>query len=265
MADIGDHWIFASYINHLEKRIGARLEDAERKELCDFARNHFESIDRCNALFHGVTRAIHLTEVILATLEGRWLLAKRVDPRELRHVLLAVWCHSAAFADTLADDTRLPRGISNDGWWPWVSDRSATLCAHAGQSIKGMDVPQLVALAQACGFERVASENQSKVPESPDNELIQQVHGAWLISLASEADQATKLKPLWTALHCWSDQSSGAPLELPGSLPEWIDFRSYWKSILSQWSSGAMAPALELLELTEDGRDHLEHLRRALQ
>jgi len=265
MADIGDHWIFASYINHLEKRIGARLEDAERKELCDFARHHFESIDRCNALFHGVTRAIHLTEVILATLEGRWLLAKRVDPRELRHVLLAVWCHSAAFADTLADDTRLQRGISNDGWLPWDSDRSATLCAHAGQSIKGMDVPQLVALAQACGFERVASENQSKVPESPDNELIQQVHGAWLISLASEADQATKLKPLWTALHCWSDQSSGAPLELPGSLPEWIDFRSYWKSILSQWSSGAMAPALELLELTEDGRDHLEHLRRALQ
>jgi len=75
MADMGDHWIFASYINHLEKRIGTRLEDAERKELCDFARNHFELIDRCNALFHGVTRAIHLTEVILATLEGRWLLA----------------------------------------------------------------------------------------------------------------------------------------------------------------------------------------------
>jgi hypothetical protein len=193
------------------------------------------------------------------------LLAKRVDPLELRHVLLGVWCHSAAFADTLAGDTRLPRGISNDGWWPWVSDRSATLCTHAGQSIQGTDVPQLVAFAQACGFSRVASENQSEVPESPDNKLIQQVHGAWLISLASEAVQATKLKPLWTALQYWSDQSSGAPLELPGSLPEWIDFRSYWKSILSQWSSGAMAPAIELLELTEDGRDHLEHLRRALR
>jgi len=259
------HWIFASYIDHLEKRIGTRLEDAERKELCDFARNHFESIDRCNALFHGVTRAIHLTEVVLATLEGRWLLAKRVDPLELRHVLLAVWCHSAAFADTLAGDTRLPRGISNDGWWPWVHDRSATLCAHAGERIKGTDVPQLVALTQACGLSRVASENPSEVPESPDNELIQRVHGAWLISLASGADQATKLKPLWTALHYWSGQNAGTPLELPRSLPEWIDFPKYWKSILSQWSSGAMTPALELLELTEDGRDHLAHLRRALE
>jgi len=273
MADATDHWIFASYIQHLEGRIGARLRDTERTELCKFARGHFEAIDRCNALFHGVTRAIHLTEVVLATLEGRCLLGQRVDSAELRHALIAVWCHSAAFADTLADDDRLPRGIANDGWWPWVFDRSAKLCARAAPNFSGIDVARLVALSQACGFAPLAADHQSghrtghppDLSDAPDTELIDQMHAAWLVSLASDGNQATKLKPLWTALHYWSDQSSGAPLELPGTLPEWIHFPAYWKSTLSQWSSGAMAPALELLELTEDGRDHLKNLRHTLQ
>jgi len=260
MANATDHWIFASYIQHLESRIGTRLRDTERTELCEFARGHFESIDRCNALFHDVTRAIHLTEVVLATLEGRWLLAKQVDSAELRHVLLAVWCHSAAFADTLGDDPRLPRGIPNDGWWPWVFDRSALLCARAAPHFSDIDVAKLVVLSQACGFAP-----PTDAPDCPDTELIRQVHAAWLISLASDGNQATKLKPLWTALHFWSGQSSGAPLELPATLLEWIHFPAHWKTTLLQWSSGAMAPATDLLKLTEDGRDHLKNLRHALQ
>ncbi len=273
MADAADHWIFASYIRHLEGRIGNRLTDPERTELLKFARGHFEAIDRCNALFHGVTRAIHLTEVVLATLEGRWLLGKEVDSAELRHALIAVWCHSAAFADTLTDDDRLPRGIPNDGWWPWVFDRSATLCARAAPNFSGIDVAKLVALSQACGFAPVAANHQSghqsshrpDDPDSPDTELLEQVRAAWLVSLASDGNQAIKLKPLWTALHYWSGQSSGGPLELPGTLPEWIHFPTHWKTTLSQWSTDAMTPAMKLLELTEDGRDHLEHLRCALQ
>jgi hypothetical protein len=273
MANATDHWIFASYIQHLESRIGTRLRDTERTNLCEFARGHFEAIDRCNALFHGITRAIHLTEVVLATLEGRWLLGKQVDSAELRHVLIAVWCHSAAFADTLTDDDRLPRGIPNDGWWPWVFDRSATLCAQAAQAMSGIDGAKLVALSQACGFAPVAvghrSDHQSGHPpdvtKDPDIELVQQLHAAWLISLASDRNQATKLKPLWTALHYWSGESSGVPLELPGTLPEWIHFPRHWKTTLSQWSTDAMTPAMKLLELTEDGQDHLEHLRCALQ
>jgi hypothetical protein len=273
MADAADHWIFASYISHLEGRIGNRLTDPERAELCEFARGHFEAIDRCNALFHGVTRAIHLTEVVLATLEGRWLLGKQVDSAELRHALIAVWCHSAAFADTLREDHRLPRGTPNDGWWPWVDDRSATLCALAATNFSGINGAKLVALSRACGFAPVTIGHQSDhqsghppaVTDARDIELVQQLHAAWLISLASEADQATKLKPLWTALHYWSGQRSGAPLELPGSLPEWILFPPQWKAMLSQWSTDAMAPAMKLLELTEDGQDHLEHLRSALQ
>jgi hypothetical protein len=273
MANAADHWIFASYISHLEGRIGNRLTDPDRTELCEFARGHFEAIDRCNALFHGVTRAIHLTEVVLATLEGRWLLGKEVDSAELRHALIAVWCHSAAFADTLREDHRLPRGIPNDGWWPWVFDRSATLCALAATNFSGIDGAKLVALSQACGFARVTvghqSDHQSGHPpaftDARDIELVQQLHAAWLISLASDGNHATKLKPLWTALHYWSGQRSGAPLELPGALPEWILFPPKWKAMLSQWSTDAMAPAMKLLELTEDGQDHLEHLRSALQ
>ena len=265
MANGADHWIFASYIAHLDQRIGTRLSDIERTEICDFARSHFESIDRCNALFHGISRAIQLTEVVLATLEGRWLLAKQVDPDELRHVLLAVWCHSAAFADTLPEDDRLPIGTPNDGWWPWVYDRSAKLCASAAKKLSGIDVAKLVALSQACRFEQVAVGHQPDVSATPESELIQGVHAAWLISLASDPNQATKLKPLWTALDYWSRQSAGSPLELPGTVPKWVDFPAYWKSTLSQWSGGAMAPAMKLLKLTDDGRDHLEHVQRALQ
>jgi hypothetical protein len=265
MADMGDHWIFASYISHLEGRISTRLADSERGELCEFASGHFESIDRCNALFHGVTRAIHLTEVVLATLEGRWLLAQQVDPDELRHVLLAIWCHSAAFADSLPEDDRLPTGIANDGWWPWVYDRSATLCALAAQNMHGIDVARLVTLSHACGFAPGAVAPQSDALGGSDAELIQRVQAAWLVSLASDGSQATKLKPLWRALRYWSGQHSGAPLELPGTLTEWIDFPAQWKRTLSQWSRTAMAPAIELLDLTEDGRDHLENLRHALQ
>jgi len=273
MTDAADHWIFANYIRHLEARIGNRLTDPERTELLKFARGHFEAIDRCNALFHGVTRAIHLTEVVLATLEGRWLLGKQVDSVELRHALIAVWCHSAAFADTLTDDDRLPRGIPNDGWWPWVFDRSATLCAQAAQAMSGIDGAKLVALSQACGFAPVAighqSDHQSDHPpdvtKDPDIELVQQLRAAWLVSLASDGNQATKLKPLWTALHYWSGQTSGAPLELLDPLPDWVAFPNHWKSTLSQWSTDAMTPAMKLLELTEDGQDHLEHLHCALQ
>jgi hypothetical protein len=269
MTDWTGHSIFTSYIRHLKGRIGTRLLDAECTELCEFARSHFESIDRCNALFNGVNRAIHLTEVVLATLEGRWLLAKQVDSADLRHVLLSVWCHSAAFADTLTDDERLPRGIPNDGWWPWVFDRSAKLCARAAPNFRVIDRDKLVALSQACGFAPVASDHRSghphPDPETPGTGLVQQVRAAWLISLASDGNQATKLKPLWTALRHWSVQDAGAPLELPSSLPEWIDFPAYWRNTLWLWSSGAMGPAIELLELTEDGRSHLKHLRDALQ
>jgi hypothetical protein len=201
------------------------------------------------------------------------LLGKEVDSAELRHALIAVWCHSAAFADTLREDHRLPRGIPNDGWWPWVFDRSATLCALAATNFSGIDGAKLVALSQACGFARVTvghqSDHQSGHPpaftDARDIELVQQLHAAWLISLASDGNHATKLKPLWTALHYWSGQRSGAPLELPGALPEWILFPPKWKAMLSQWSTDAMAPAMKLLELTEDGQDHLEHLRSALQ
>ena len=271
MTKVAGHWIFASYINHLDRRIGARLTDTARTEICDFARHYFESIDRCNALFHGVTRAIHLTEVVLATLEGHWLLAKQVDPDELRHVLLAVWCHSAAFADTLPEDDRLPRGTPNDGWWPWVDDRSATLCARAARELSGLNAARLVALTQACGFAEVPVRRQGDGPDRPDAqeaedaELIQRVHAAWLVSLASDTDQAKKLKPLWTALHSWSGQNAGAPLQLLGPVPDWIDFPAHWKGTLSRWSGGAMAPAKKLLALTPDGRDHLEHLERALR
>ena len=269
MADAADHWIFASYIDHLEQRIGTRLTDTDRTQICAFARDHFESIDRCNALFHGVTRAIHLTEVVLATLEGQWLLAKQVDPSELRHVLIAVWCHSAAFADTLPEDGRLPLGIPNDGWWPWVYDRSAKLCASAAETMAGLDAARLVTLSQACGFAPVAVAHPANVNDTSEAELIERIRAAWLISLASASDQPSKLKPLWTALHHWSSQNAGTPLVLPGALisalPEWIHFPAQWNSTLLQWSKTVMAPAIELLKLTEDGRDHLEHLRRALQ
>lgn len=274
MPDAADHWIFASYIHHLEERIGTRLADTERTQICAFARGHFEKIDRCNALFNGVTRAIHLTEVVLAMLEGQWLLAKQVDTNELRHVLLAVWCHSAAFADTLPEDDRLPLGIPNDGWWPWVHDRSATLCTLAAQAMSGIDLARLVALSQACSFAPVAVSHPPDVTDdtdvcdltqAPDTQLIQRVHAAWLISLASDAGQSNKLKPLWTALRYWSGQNEGTTLGVPDVIPEWIDFPARWKSLLFQWSRTTMAPATELLELTEDGRDHLEHLRRALQ
>jgi len=277
MPDEADHWIFASYIRHLDRRIGTRLTDTERTQICEFARGHFETIDRCNALFNGVTRAIHLTEVVLATLEGQWLLAKQVDPNELRHVLLAVWCHSAAFADTLPGDDRLPLGIPNDGWWPWVYDRSATLCARAAQAVSGVDVAKLVALSQACGFGPVAVDHRpdvndvtsvtsaANVTQAPNTQLIQRVRAAWLISLASDADQSSKLKPLWTALRYWSGHNEREIRGVLGEIPEWIDFPAQWKGMLWQWSRTAMAPAMELLELTEDGRDHLEHLRRALQ
>jgi len=274
MPDEADHWIFASYIRHLDRRIGTRLTDTERTQICEFARSHFETIDRCNALFNGVTRAIHLTEVVLATLEGRWLLAKQVDPSELRHVLLAIWCHSAAFADTLPGDDRLPLGIPNDGWWPWVYDRSATLCARAAQAVSGVDVAKLVALSHACGFGPVAVDHGpyvkdvtsvTDVTQAPDAQLIERVRAAWLISLASDADQFSKLKPLWTALRYWSGQNECETLGVLGEIAEWIDFPTQWKGMLSQWSRTAMVPAMELLELTEDGRDHLEHLRRALQ
>jgi hypothetical protein len=277
MPDAADHWIFASYIHHLEKRIGTRLTDTERRQICEFARGYFEKIGQCNALFNGVTRAIHLTEVVLATLEGQWLRGKQVDPNELRHVLLAVWCHSAAFADTLPEDDRLPLGIPNDGWWPWVHDRSATLCTRAAQAMSGIDVARLIALSQACGFAPVAVNHRPDVTsvtnvtsstngtQAPDTQLIQRVRAAWLISLASDADQSSKLKPLWTALRYWSGQNECETRGVLGEIPEWIDFPAQWKGMLSQWSRTAMAPAIELLELTEDGRDHLEHLRRALQ
>jgi hypothetical protein len=274
MPDAADHWIFASYIRHLDRRIGTRLTDTERTQICEFARGHFEKIDRCNALFNGVTRAIHLTEVVLAMLEGQWLLGKQVDPNELRHVLLAVWCHSAAFADTLPEDNRLPLGIPNDGWWPWVHDRSATLCTRAAQAMSGIDVARLITLSQAFGFAPVAVDHRpdvtsvtsvTNVTQAPDTQLIQRVRAAWLISLASDADQSSKLKPLWTALRYWSGQNECETRGVLDEIPEWIDFPAQWKGMLAQWSRTSMAPAIELLELTEDGRDHLEHLRRALQ
>jgi hypothetical protein len=271
MADMGDHWIFASYISHLERRISTRLADSERGELCEFASGHFESIDRCNALFNNVTRAIHLTEVVLAMLEGQWLLAKQVDRNELRHALLAVWCHSAAFADILPEDDRIPCGIPNDGWWPWIDDRSAALCVRAAKTMSGIDEAKLIALSQACGFAPAAvgdtknHADHTEVAQVPDAQLNQRIRAAWLISLASDAGQSNKLKLLWKALRYWSSQHEGTPPGVPGVIAEWLDFPAQWKGLLLQWSRTAMAPAMDLLELTEDGRDHLEHLHRALQ
>jgi hypothetical protein len=141
----------------------------------------------------------------------------------------------------------------------------------------GIDVAKLVALSQACGFGPVTVDHRpdvndvtsvtsaNNVTQAPDTQLIRRVRAAWLISLASDADQSSKLKPLWTALRYWSGQNECETRGVLGEIPEWIDFPAQWKGMLSQWSRTAMAPAIELLELTEDGRDHLEHLRRALQ
>jgi hypothetical protein len=261
---MADHSIVASYIDHLKGQIGDRFGHHERTELCDYARHHFESLDRCNALFHGVSRAIHLTEVVLATFQGRWLVAGSVESSEFRHVLLAVWCHSAAFADTLEDD-RLPRGVPNDGWWPWVHDRSARLCVRAAETVGGLDVAKLIALSQACGFSLDAVEKTEPVITATSTvELVELVRAAWLVSLATDGDQANKIKPLWTALRYWSGQDTGSSLGLEVQPPKWVDFPAHWKRTLSLWSKTAMGPAIELLELTEDGRGHLLNLQRAL-
>lgn len=259
MIEIAGSWASTDYLEHLESRIGKRLADAEFAELRAFARNHFHTMTRCNALFHGFARAIHLTEVVLATLEGRWLASKQTNPDELRQVLLAIWCHSAAFADTLPDDHRLPQGMPNDGWWPWVRERSATLCALSAQSIRGIDVASLITLSQACSFSPV----EGPTLNGASSEVSRLVHASWLISLGSDPGQATKTKPLWTALHYWSEQQGGDPIALAGTLAQWTEFPAQWKARLQEWSRTAMAPAMALLQLTEDGREHLENLRRA--
>jgi hypothetical protein len=143
------------------------------------------------------------------------------------------------------------------------------LCTRAAQAINGVDEAKLIALSQACGFAPAAIGQTPGIKDRPEAALIQQIRAAWLISLASDSDQSSKLKPLWTALHYWSVQNEGTPLVLPdaliSALREWIRFPAQWNSTLLQWSKTAMTPAMELLELTEDGRDHLEHLRRVLQ
>lgn len=260
MIEVAGSWALDDYIEHLENRIGKKLADAEFRELRAFARDHFNRMSRCNALFHGSARAIHLTEVVLATFEGRWLASNQNNPGELRQALLAIWCHSAAFADTLLDDHRLPSGVPNDGWWPWVRERSATLCGRSTQSIHGLDLPSLIALSQACSFSPIGG----SAPTAANLELSQLIRASWLISLGSEPSQATKIKPLWTALHYWSEQQGGDPLPLMGALPEWPEFPKHWKGLLQQWTRTDMTPAIDFLQLTEDGREHLQNLQRAI-
>ena len=260
MIEAAGSWALGDYLEHLEYRIGKRLGAAEFRELSAFAREHFETMSRCNAIFHGSPRAIHLTEVVIATLEGRWLASKQTNPGELRQALLAIWCHSAAFADTLQDDHRLPDGIPNDGWWPWVRERSATLCGRSAQSIHGLDLASLVVLSQACSFSPIGG----SALNAANSELSQLIRACWLISLGSDPSQATKIKPLWTSLHYWSEQQGGDPLQLSGGLPEWTEFPKHWKNLLQQWTRSDMVPAMDLLQLTEDGREHLENLQLAI-
>jgi hypothetical protein len=260
MIEVAGSWALDDYLEHLEYRISKRLADAELRTFRIIARAHFDTMSRCNALFHGSARAIHLTEVVLATLEGRWLASKQTNSGELRKVLLAIWCHSAAFADTLVDDHRLPSGIPNDGWWPWVRERSATLCGRSAQSIDGLDLPSLIALSQACSFAPIGS----SAPTAANLELSQLIRAAWLISLGSDPSQATKIKPLWTALHYWSEQQGGDPLQLSGTLPQWTEFPQHWKGLLQQWTRTDMRPAIDFLQLTEDGREHLQNLQQAI-
>jgi len=260
MIEVAGSWALDDYLEHLEYRIGKRLADSEFRALRAFARDHFATMSRCNAIFHGSARAIHLTEVVLATLEGRWLVSRQTPSRELSQVLLAIWCHSAAFADTLIDDHRLPSGVPNDGWWPWVRERSATLCMQTAQSILGLDLTNLTVLSQACSFSPIGGSE----PTTENAELSQLIRASWLLSLGSDPSQATKIKPLWTALHYWSEQRGGDPLPLVGALPGWTQFPTHWKALLQQWSQTDMLPAMDLLRLTEDGREHLENLQRAI-
>jgi hypothetical protein len=259
MLESANGMLVPAYVRSLEQRLGTVSKPEDLALLVRTATDCLTAVGDGNAIFNSLPRAIHLTEVVLAVLQGRQLMLKRrLFGAEAIDCLLAIWAHSAVFSSLLTGDERLAPGIAADGWWPWSRDRSRRLCEHLAARGEMRSVARLSRLAAACHF----LGDQDAAGPAEDRDLARLLHAAWLFSFACDPGGKRRFKPLWGVLQHWAGASAAEPIGLPVPIPQWVEFPQWWKAWVDTWVDSSVpkefASIRDFLRQSSAGNDYLD-------